>query len=155
MVDNEERMRVVEHWMVRVSEDRGVHRLDDLHVNEIDSEWLDRSKWLDAGLASLRLALSIRAAIGLNHSVVLAFSLTDAPVLPISDRQALATLFDWSPPSLYLFDAGHEPWRGSGYTRVEPFDPAILGDAHPSASAFFAEFRQDTGEVCHVVYLGA
>jgi hypothetical protein len=154
MANDEERKQAVERWMLRVCEDGGVERLDDLHITEIDPDWADRSRWLAAGLVAHRIAVGVRAAHAVNHTVVLAFSLADAPVMPLKDPQALATLLDWSPPSLYLFEAGHEPWRRSGYTRLEHFDPAILGDAHPSASAFFAEFQQDTGDVGRVVYVG-
>src|SRR5436190_1923470 len=118
-----ERQQVIERWMLAISDDGGLKRHDDLHVDQIDGEWGSRDRWLDAGLEAYQTALKLRVSHQLAVVVVLAFSLTETVTQPPKDRSELEAAFDWSPPSLYLFGIGDAPWQQPGYTRVEQIDP--------------------------------
>jgi hypothetical protein len=142
--------------MLAISGDRGLHRHDDLHVDQIDGAWGLKKRWLDAGLESHQTAVELRSLHHLKVVVVLAFSLAETVTFPFKNRRDLESAFDWSPPSLYLFSAGDAPWQRPGYTRVEQIDPTVLCGAGATISAFYAEFRsQDTGELCRNLYLAA
>ena len=100
------------------------------------------------------MAVRLRDANKLNLVVVLAFSLSAAPSLPITDRRTIEAAFDWSPPSLYLFD--REPWTQPGFVRIEAVDPSVLGEIESSASAHLVEFRNgETDEVYWSLYVAA
>ena len=156
MEDFTERKRVIENWMLAVSTDGGLERHDDLHVDQIDAAWGSRKMWLDGGFEALRTAQELRALHHLDLVVVLVFSLTEAAVYPFKTLREVEAALDWSPPSLYLFRHGEEPWRQPGYARIEQLDRSVFSSAALSTSAFYVEFwQQDAGELCRSIYIAA
>jgi len=142
--------------MLAVIADGGMDRYDDLHVDRIDSDWTSKQFWFDGGLEAHQTAVCLRASHRLDVVVVLAFSLSESAAYPFSTRQEVEAAFDWSPPSLYLFRPGEEPWKRLGHARIEQFDPRLFSSGTNAISAFYAEFRQrDTGELCRSVYVAA
>lgn len=142
--------------MLTVTTDGGILRHDDLHVDQIDDEWAAKRTWLSAGLEAYRIALEVRKGNQLDVRVVLAFSLIQDATFPFRNRHELEAAFDWSPPSLYLFNSGEEPWQQPGFIRVEQLDLNVLGGLYTAGSAYYVEFRQpDTEEICRSVYIGA
>lgn len=133
------RQQKIYQWMLDVTE-IGEHRFDDLHVDKIDAQWSEKEMWFEGGLEALRTALAIRSTLDPNVVVVLAFSLSEAAAYPFATREEIEALFDWSPPSLYLFSLGKEPWTNSGYNRIEQVDPKLFSDDITAISAFYAEF---------------
>ena len=65
----------IEAWMLAKIQDRSVARFDDLHINEIDSEWKARETWIQGGLEAFRLALMLRDRHQLRFNVGLGFGL--------------------------------------------------------------------------------
>ncbi|MGH7427165.1 MAG: hypothetical protein ACREJ4_02190 [Candidatus Methylomirabilaceae bacterium] len=80
--------------------------LDDLHIDEVDDAYKDRSKWLEGAVACLEAAISIRDARNLQLTVALGMSLRSS-ALPLgvnfSNWTELERELDDSPPSLYLW----------------------------------------------------
>ena len=149
-----ERRSVIDRWMLEVAVDGDLERLDDLHLDQIDAEWGSRDRWVDAGLEALRTAIALRDAHHLDVAVVLAFSLNLPATYPFKERRDFEAALDWSPPSLYLFRPGDEPWLRPGYTRIELLDAkAVIGLSEP-ASAYYAEFESEaSGETCRTIYI--
>lgn len=149
-----ERRPVINRWMLEVLVDGGRERLDDLHVDQIDAEWGPRDRWVDAGLEARQIAVELRDEHHLDVAVVLAFSLNLPATYPFKERRDFEAAVDWSPPSLYLFGPGDEPWLKPGYARIEPLDAkAVFGLSEP-ASAYYAEFKsQVSGEICRSIYI--
>jgi hypothetical protein len=143
------RIAVIKKWMLSTISDGGVGRYDDLHIDQIDKNWKDRSEWLNAGLAAYRLAIDLRDQHQLDFTVSLAFSLQsgDKPRgLDFTSSQELGDVLDWSPPSLYLFRMGEEPWvspqQSSSDLRLVTIDTSrLFGHKIDARGCYFMEFR--------------
>ena len=106
-----QRERIVENWMLTTLEDGGIARLDELHIDRIDSDWKGKDRWFSGGLEAYQIAVMLRDMNSLDVSVVLAFSLeahSEAMGIDFETAEQLAAQFDWTPPSLYLFRRGGE-----------------------------------------------
>jgi hypothetical protein len=104
---------IIERWMLNIVEDGGIERFDDLHVDKIDDDWKPRQKWIEAGVQSYRIALGLRDEHELPFVVSLGFSLEacePSPGLDFRTREELQQRLNHTPPSLYLFERGKEPW---------------------------------------------
>ena len=151
-----ERERVIEQWMLRVNADGEMDRYDDLHLDQIDPAWKPKATWVNAALEAHRTAVELRTAHMLDLLVVLAFSLNERAAYPLNDLLALEEALDWSPPSLYLFRRGAEPWRQPGFVRTEQLIPAIFGCGEGTIAALDVVFRQrDTEELHRSIYVAA
>ena len=140
--------RAIAAWMDTILRDGGIDRYDDLHVDQIDPKWSDRAAWLNAGLESYKIAISLREAKALNLTVALAFSLNeiDKPRgIDFDSATQLMTLVDWSPPSLYLFRKGFEFWAtvdALGESVPSRFDARrIFGEGFDNSAGYVLEFR--------------
>jgi hypothetical protein len=145
-----ERQKVIEAWMVANIGDGGIERYDDLHIDRIDEHWARREQWLQGGLEAFRLALGLRDQHRLAPTVALAYSLRSGEE-PLGANFRTPDEFhaqlDWSPPSLYLFDCGREPWPQSDGVVVQLIDVNILFATSLSAKAcYYMEFKQ-TGSI--------
>ena len=155
MANASKRDRIIKQWMLTVNSDGGLLRNDDLHIDQIDDEWVAKQTWLNAGLEAHRIALEVRKVNHLDVQVVLAFSLTQDPEFPFRNRYELEAALDWSPPSLYVFKSGEEPWHQPGCIRVEQFDLSVFGGLYAAGSAFYVEFRQpDNDEIYRSFFIG-
>jgi hypothetical protein len=106
----QDQTRVIERWMLQVSQDGGIERFDDLHIDQIDPRWKNRPLWAEASSSAFRSGVDVRNRLKLPLIVGLGMSLHSDTV--VGDDIGLAELItqvDWSPPSLYLFREGQEP----------------------------------------------
>lgn len=146
---------IIAQWMLATANNGGVSRFDDLHVDDIDAGWKGREKWIEAGLASLRIAICARNLNKLTFVVGLGFSLEsrDQPSgVDFHSREEFRGKIDCSPPSLYLFRRGEEPSAQTGCI-VQQIDPSIVG-ATGDLHCYFLEFRQqDENEYCRSVFV--
>jgi len=152
------REEVIEKWMTAIIDDGGIRRFDDLHIDEIDSAWSHRDRWVEGGLESFRCALAVRDQNRLPFAVALAFSLKsgDRPIgVDFQSRPDLQERFDRSPPSLYLFHRGEELRNRMGSNEVaRDLNPVIFGISEPGISCYYLEFLQKgTDEYCRSVSL--
>lgn len=159
------RMDVIEKWMLSVIASGGINRYDDLHVDQIDESWRARSTWLEAGIQSYELAVQARDAHKLNVGVAVAFSLEsgDEPLgANFRTKEDLERQFDWSPPSLYCFESGKEPWGKSALAHgvalsnryaVESIDCRCMFGVSLQGSCYYIEFRQTSGEYSRTVFV--
>jgi hypothetical protein len=136
---------VIERWMMKITIDGGVDRFDDLHIDEIDSNWEDNGLWVEGALEAFRMAIRVRDRNRMPFSVGLGFSLVSRETvmgINFQTKEEFRAQLDWSPPSLYLFHQGDEPRTQSESANVQLLDPSILGVAD-RARLYYLEFRQD------------
>src|SRR4029077_13005196 len=157
-----ERQRIIEQWMLSNVKTHGFERYDDLHIDKIDGHWKSRDVWVDAGLEAFQIAVELRDRHKLELTLALGFSLQTEGVLPrltLDRKSEFAAYLDWSPPSLYLFQRGQEPWVESGEsTRVfDKLEVQVLeqNSTEPDSRAKYCcymEFRQG-GELRRSVFV--
>jgi hypothetical protein len=153
---NQERTATVERWIISNLKTRGYERFDDLHIDQIDNNWRDPDSWIQGGLDAFQLAKESRNRRAPNFTVALAFSLI-ADMQPrgvdFHGLEELKAQLSPSPPSLYLFQSGMEPWTETGRrsqrarnedenVEIKKLDPSpfrILGGADP---CYYTEFGQ-------------
>ena len=161
-----DRALAIEAWMLSNVTSRGYERYDDLHIDRIDQMWHSRDTWIEAGFEALRLATELRDQRKLSFVPVLAYSLKSARYPQGVDFETLGEFtsrLDSSPPSLYLFRDGHEPWAetsaiGSGAiwdgVLVEPLSPALFGIGFNPSRCYYMEFKQvGAGEYSRSVFI--
>ncbi len=98
-------------WMLSIVRDGGIARFDDLHIDRIDASWKARQRWIEGALEAYRIALGVRADLGLQLSVAITFSLESAEHrrgIDFTTPAELEERFDRTPPPLYLFELGRE-----------------------------------------------
>jgi hypothetical protein len=99
--------------MVHVIQARRDLAFDDLHVDEISERFRAAEVWIEAAIESLQTAILIRNTERWTYTVAAGFSLrsTSTPTgLPSDQLAEIVSEMDDSPPSLYLFKMGDEPW---------------------------------------------
>jgi len=156
--------QIIEKWILSIMNGNGIERFEDLHIDRIDSRWKDRSLWIEKGVQVLKLAAAIRDDRGLSLTVALAFSLiatNEVSGIDFNDISELEKLLDWSPPSIYLFHLGEEPWASRGQREgdaglLTKFDCSKFGVFEVAKACHYFEFKQDdTGAISRSVFLEA
>jgi hypothetical protein len=158
MTTQEERETRIQDWIAAIVRDGGIERYDDLHVDQIDTRWASREYWLQAGLEAFGIAVRLRNSQMLDLGVVLAFSLKSSENregVDFSTSQALEAQLDWSPPSLYLFRRGREPWTQVGAEAVQLDARSLFGRSPLDAKeCYYLEFKQpESPEYFRTVFL--
>ena len=131
-------------WMQRVVERRSDLEFDDLHIDDVDPSFGPRSMWPSGASQCLQMALLLRNDLGLPFTVAAGMSLRSSPTPAGTDfdtLQEIVAVMDDSPPSLYLFEQGDEPWRSDSDFRE------VVGDYMPATNfklrGFFREWFDD------------
>jgi hypothetical protein len=144
------RKQAIETWMLAVTKDGGVERLDDLHIDRIDPDWRRRERWIDAALAAHRIALDLRRVRNLPVTVAVAFSLKSGTSRRGIDFRTLPEMharLDETPPSLYLFWRGNEPWIDSG--DFQKLETPIAGGQVAELRWWYTEFKPEDSKRYH------
>jgi hypothetical protein len=145
----------IEAWMLRIVQDGGVARFDDLHIDQIDELWKSREMWIQGGVEAFRLALMLRDRHNLHFAVGLGFGLDprdQSAEVNFKTQGELMANVDWSPPSLYLFERGKEPSINA--TLVRKLGRNLLPNLPETASCYCIEFREmDTNESRRSVFV--
>lgn len=104
----------VEAWVERVVGSRSYRQFEDLHVDAVEAAFEARETWVSAAIALLDVAALQVGRLGAPVTPAVGFSLVSGEFpkgLSIESVDELTQELDDSPPSLYLFDRGAEPWR--------------------------------------------
>lgn len=144
---------VIRAWMKETIQTGGIERYDDLHLDRIEADWRSRRLWITAGLSALGMALQVRNEEKIDATVALAFSLNSkqwAEGVDFTGPAELEQQFNASPPSLYLFHRGSEPWgermldlQVTRSTIVREINPSVLGNAAAGRRCVYMEFFAD------------
>jgi hypothetical protein len=145
-MDGTKHRAVIQAWFDSIIKDGGIDRYDDLHVDQIDSAWKPRGKWIASALESFETAVKVRDADVCNQdlTVVLAFAL-ESDVRPqgitFHNREELEKAFCSTPPSLYLFRPGGEFWtQAEGSKGDKVSDDLVINTL--SASGLFGDMPE-------------
>jgi hypothetical protein len=113
---------IIEGWMRMVLATGGIERFDDLHIDKIDPAWRGRESWVDGSSEAMDLAKEVKTSIAPEKTLAIMCALTndDGELVAPGSPNELSEQIDWTPPSLYLFDPGDEPWVDLGTVTVTP-----------------------------------
>jgi hypothetical protein len=145
---------IIQSWMHSNIKNKGYERFDDLHIDNIDRRWKAREFWIEGGFEAFRIAVDIRNQQAPNFTVVLAFALIagkEPRGLNFHNLKQMKAELGSSPPSLYLFQKGREPWTDVGLRDRELVADSVvlknvschsLGCPAEANSCQYMEFRQ-------------
>jgi hypothetical protein len=146
---------VIENWMLSSLKNHGYDRYEDLHIDRINQAWKPRDSWFEGGLEAFRLAVDIRNQHAPGFSIVLTLALAAGNTPRGANFQTLEEIkaqLAASPPSLYLFQKGKEPWTKTGLrdSGVVADEIVVENMSHNNAlkrlaqtiSCYYMEFRQ-------------
>jgi hypothetical protein len=130
---------IIEGWMRMVLATGGIERFDDLHIDKIDPAWRGRESWVNGSSEAIDLAKGLKTSIAPEKTLAIMCALTnaDSELVPPRSPNELSEQIDWTPPSLYLFDPGNEPWGDLGTVTVTPTVRMFNG----CSECFVMEFR--------------
>jgi hypothetical protein len=154
-------MRRVEKWMSTCVQNGGIERYDELHIDRIDEAWRFPETWITASLEVLGLAASTRDSLGRPElSIAVGFSLLSADRrkgVDFATRGELQERFDRSPPSLYIFRRGKEPWTepAADTVSIQKIESGIFGSTVRPIECFYLEFKQTWDEYYRSVFITA
>ncbi|WP_143206315.1 hypothetical protein [Singulisphaera sp. GP187] len=119
----------------------------DIHVNELDPSLNSQDKWI-RGIQQVLAEGSMltHCANGAEYTLAGCISLrssTDRLGINFGDEDDLFYELDITPPSIYLFPLGKEPWNDQShdFVRLDPSLPlSILSDA----VALYLEYKEST-----------
>jgi hypothetical protein len=109
----------LEEWISTVAADGGVEA-DSLHINQLDPVLQDRQAWKDGAIELLLTAGTLRDLHDWPVEIAAGMSLEATPPSVGLEAATLEDLFglgDWSPPNLYVFAKGSEPWAETSILR--------------------------------------
>lgn len=132
--------RTVEQWLEDAVVHESFRRFDDLHIDEIDSRYDDPSLWMPGILAALDEAVKIRDRRNWPFTVAAGISLKSSAAAQgetIKRPDDLVSQFDETPPSLYVFPRGAEPWNTERQLYTEISADAVVGDSR--GRCYFSE----------------
>lgn len=157
-----ERRSIIQIWMQDTVRNGGIDRYDDLHIDQIDTAWKPKDKWLLGAFESFRLALQLKDQLPAETSIVLGFHLMDAehPMgLTFNSLEELEHNLSATPPSLYLIHKGAEFWTQTlepdvSDVNIKEFTPATIWPSSTDVVGHFMEFkRMSTGEYTRSLFI--
>jgi hypothetical protein len=144
----------IREWMLATISNGGIDRLDDLHVDDIDENWKQRTNWISASIRAYEVAVRLQSNLGLSVKVALAFSLLDGMGQTFYTEEEFESQLDWSPPSLYLFNAGDQQHL-SNVVRFNPLPKAVASRFPQGTKAFLLQWATEDGGVRRSVIVEA
>jgi hypothetical protein len=137
--------RSISQWIHNAIVEGSYRKFDDLHIDDIDADYENPSVWLPASLGALAEAAKLRDRGGWPFTIALAIPLAPASrsgtAMQLGIEQLSGHLGD-TPPSLYAFEQGSEPWANNRDEFVE-LAGFIAGDQ--GGKGYFTE-RPDPDE---------
>ena len=142
----------IREWMLATISNGGIDKFDDLHIDNIDENWKQRSKWISGGIRAYELAVRLQSKLGLSVKVALAFSLLDGEGQTFDDQEEFESQLDWSPPSLYLFKAGDQKHLSS-IVRSDPLPKSVASRFPEGTKSFLLQWQADDGTIRRSVFV--
>ena len=111
---------VIRNWLRAFATSTERNR-DDLHVDQINSEFKNPRRWSEAGVQCLHLAFDAVQSENLPVTVAMEFFLAASQEpTGYSGGRVQDLRFSWTPPALTVFRPDAVPWRQSdAFTPVE------------------------------------
>ncbi|MBC8042196.1 MAG: hypothetical protein IAF08_02010 [Rhizobacter sp.] len=97
--------KVIEAWLTKTINEDIWKGHADIHIDEIDGRFKDKSRWLVGGKACLEKAIEIRKKFSLPCILTLNIELTSEDFIGANFRNYsdIESQLSWTPPSLYVF----------------------------------------------------
>jgi hypothetical protein len=142
-------MSIIQNWIKESFIDDKWKDFYDLHLDEIDSKFIDNKLWVIGGLQCLDIAKEI-----LSDSVffpILSFELSSENLfnLKINNQKELIDIFSFSPPSLYVMNNDFDNWQETIYESVQLFDI----DLFIGYKIYYREIVNDDSEFDRFLYI--
>ena len=135
-------VRIAE-WIDKVATSGSHTEFQDLHITEIDaSRYASPDTWIRGGMNALAIAGSYCDSHHPNLTPCLGICLSggvNAAGINFYDRAGLSTQLGYSPPSIYLFERGRQPWE-TGEIPKQLVNPNVLGEGWADYICVFSEF---------------
>lgn len=144
----------IKSWLLSVIDDGSWEKYNDLHIDEIDKEFINKSNWVTGALECYAQAVSVTKELNIPYTIELAFSLKSKKRMLdhiITDIKSLKKEFDYSPPSLYVF---HNEWKGLKELRQKGTQLQNFADEMTVSGSFYyyQAFNERDREVRRVLY---
>jgi hypothetical protein len=147
--------RIIAQWMQDVVVNEGYRRFDDLHIDDVDPRYEDPRLWMPGITAALNEAVSIRDLHNWPFTVAAGISLMSSEIAQgpaIRNPDDVVQQIDETPPSLYVFPKGGEPWHTQQQSYTKMPDGAVTTDSR--ACCYFSEqFDSTDQEYRRVVWI--
>lgn len=132
-------------WLSGVASEDLVGGVHDIHIDELNADFAERSTWLESALVCFDIAIAVRDAKGLPLTVALGIGLRSS-ALPSGLNFACWTDLDQelddSPPSIYVWADGADPVgiQATKLARLRPDFPIPLQEPY---RALLSEWYDD------------
>ncbi len=121
---------------------------DDIHIDEIDKAFKQKSEWLRGASDTLARARALRVAHGWDMSLAMELFLSAVrkrTVPKLATDKDITQQWSWTPPQLVAYARGHEPWSHSpeAFVPLEPaYRPSVLSTIRVLYQEWFDEEEQ-------------
>ncbi|KLT67191.1 hypothetical protein [Pedobacter sp. BMA] len=141
-------------WLMGVIDDNSWEKYNDLHIDEVDNVFKNKSNWVGGGLDCYIQAVSIIKELNIPYTIELAFSLKSKKKIAnhiITDINFLKKELDHSPPSLYVF---HNDWKGLSELKQKGIKLSNFTDNDEIVGSFYyyQVFNERDSEVRRVLF---
>jgi hypothetical protein len=115
---------------------------DDIHIDEIDKAFEQKSEWLRGASDTLATALALRVAHSWDMSLAMELYLSAVlkrTVPELTTDKEITQQLSHTPPQLAAYARGHEPWTHSPEAFV-PLEPAYRPSVLPTVRILYQEW---------------
>lgn len=155
-MDGNRHRAVITSW-IDSNIDGGIDRLNDLHVDQIDTAWISKRSWTAAALESFELAVDIRnshyKASHLNVLLSIPLLSGEEPLgMTFHSREDLEGSLSYIPPSLYLLRSDNKIVREAKAAKERGVDGGsnlrvlsgskLLGDLRVAFTCLYSESKR-------------
>jgi hypothetical protein len=135
------------HWIAHHASRAASGQLTDIHINELDQTLASQDQWI-SGIQRLLAEGSMftHCASGAECTLAGCISLrssADRIGINFSDEDDLFYELDLTPPSIYLFLLGNEPWNNHSHEFIR-IDPTLSLSILSDAVALYLEYKEPT-----------
>ena len=134
----------LQHWIEANIETEGFSRFEDLHLDELESDYTSPDTWIVAINDVVEALNEIRNKIpaGFCASIGVSLLASDSPLgITFHDSKQLSKEFTVTPPSVYIFKKGDEPWVQRP-ADAKQLPSEILSDCTVNVQLIYLEYRE-------------
>lgn len=121
----------------------------DVHIDELGTEWINRSTWIEGGIHFLIQACEQRATLSPNVGTALSFMLKEGVDSELHSLSDLEVQMNYMPPSIYVTQPGFELWRATdtikGHLRVYSLDDNLVRETGTPCSGLKTVYQDRAG----------
>lgn len=140
------------HWKSKIIQGKLWEKFEDLHINEISTEFNNKENWIDGSIYIFNIASKIIDSS--TYNLLLAIPLSYSSIKTELDRLTLNYLkqaLDLTPPSFYLFPIENENYKKTINSSI------FLEDLSKELglTVTYKEVLEDENEYFRIIYIRA